>query len=130
VTIVLAYVPTAQGQAALSAAVTECRLRGEDLVAINGTTGESYVDPRFAQPAQISAVEAELDASGVTYSWRQEVGDDPVEAVLDVIKEVKASLLVIGLRRRSPAGKLFMGSRAQELLLHAPCPVLAVKVDG
>lgn len=127
-TIVLAYLPTPQGAAALTAAVAESRLRYEDLVVLNGTKGDAYVDQRFAQPEDVAALELELKQAGVSYCWRQEVGDDPVDAVLNVIEEVDASLLVIGLRRRSPTGKLFLGSRGQQLLLNAPCPVLAVKV--
>ena len=41
--------------------------------------------------------------------------------------DLGAELIVIGLRRRSTVGKLLLGSNAQEILLDAKCPVLAVK---
>jgi nucleotide-binding universal stress UspA family protein len=40
-----------------------------------------------------------------------------------------AELLVIGIRHRSPVGKLLLGSVSQRLLLECPKPVLAVKPD-
>ena len=52
-----------------------------------------------------------------------EVADE----VLRVAAETDASVIVIGLRRRSPVGKLLMGSSAQRILLDADRPVLAVK---
>ncbi len=52
---------------------------------------------------------------------------DPAEDLINVAGEVSADFIVIGLRRRSPVGKLILGSNAQRILLDAPCPVLAVK---
>ncbi|WP_448624921.1 universal stress protein [Geodermatophilus sp. URMC 64] len=47
--------------------------------------------------------------------------------MLRIAGAVDASVIVIGLRRRSPVGKLLMGRTAQRILLDADRPVLAVK---
>ena len=60
---------------------------------------------------------------------RVEQGSDPAEAIVRVAGERDASVIVIGLRHRTPVGKLIMGSSAQRILLDARCPVLAVKED-
>ena len=46
---------------------------------------------------------------------------------LTIIYLLGAILIVVGYRRRSPAGKFLLGSDAQQILLEAPCPVLAVR---
>jgi len=56
-------------------------------------------------------------------------GTDPADDLVSVAEEVGADFIVIGLRRRSPVGKLILGSNAQRILLDAPCPVLAVKAE-
>ena len=38
-----------------------------------------------------------------------------------------ADMLVVGLRQRSPVGKLVLGSDSRDIILAAPCPVLSVK---
>lgn len=47
--------------------------------------------------------------------------------ILMVADEVGAGLIVIGIRKRSPVGKLIFGNVARDLLLQTDCPVLAVK---
>ena len=41
--------------------IAEARLRDTDLLVINSTTGDSYVDAAFAQPAQVHDVEARAE---------------------------------------------------------------------
>ena len=49
--------------------------------------------------------------------------------LLDAAEAADASLIVVGIRHRSPMGKLLLGSAAQQILLEAACPVLAVKPE-
>jgi nucleotide-binding universal stress UspA family protein len=129
-TIVVGYVPTPEGEAALDAAIAEARLRDQPLHVINSSRGDAYIDDRFASKEALDGVRARLNESGIVYEVEQEVrGRDAAEEVVDAASRLKASLLVIGMRRRTPTGKLITGSSAQRILLDAPCPVLAVKAS-
>jgi nucleotide-binding universal stress UspA family protein len=78
----------------------------------------------------MAAIRGELEAAGLGFEMRQLVrGMDVAEDLIAVAEESGAEMIVIGLRRRSPVGKLILGSNAQTILLDAPCPVLAVKAD-
>ena len=57
-------------------------------------------------------------------------GREPAEDLIEVAESSHAELIVIGLRRRTPVGKLILGSNAQRILLDATCPVLAVKATS
>lgn len=127
--IVVGWSPDHYGAAAVAHAVAEARLRDLPVVVVNATRGDAYVDQRFAAGDQWTGLEAELAASGVPHEIRQSVGGDVGDQVLAVADEVDAALVVIGLRRRSPVGKLIMGSVAQRILLGARCPVHAVKPE-
>lgn len=130
--IVVGYVPRAEGRAALRRAAEEARLRGTNLVVINSSRGGREFDAADAarQEKELDDVRAALTADGVEHEVRQLVrGVDPAEDLIAVAVEVGADLIVIGLRRRSPVGKLVLGSNSQRVLLDAHCPVLAVKSD-
>jgi nucleotide-binding universal stress UspA family protein len=129
-TIVVGYVPTPEGEAALTAAVAEARLREEPLHIVNSARGDSLVDSRFVQEQGLTELRSRLDATGVVYEIDQQVrGHEASEEVVDAADRVKASLIVIGIRRRTATGKLLTGSQAQRILLDANCPVLAVKAN-
>jgi nucleotide-binding universal stress UspA family protein len=127
--IVIGYSADPFGRAALEHGIAEAKLRGTTLQVINSSSGESYVDARFAQPAEIHDVERHLDECGVEFELTQPVGVDTAEELLKAMGRDDAELLVIGIRHRSPVGKLLLGSVSQQLLLECPKPVLAVKPD-
>lgn len=54
-----------------------------------------------------------------------ESGDASAE-ILEQAAEIDADGIVLGFRKRSPTGKLIFGSTAQDVLLSASCPVVAV----
>ncbi len=128
--IVVGYVPKAEGKAALSRAVEEAKLRSLKLVVVNSNRGgRELSDSENSEiEQQLDQVRDELKDSGVEHEVRHFVrGLEPAEDLISIAGEVEAELIVIGLRRRTPVGKLILGSNAQKILLDATCPVLAVK---
>lgn len=125
--VVVAWTPDEFGDAALEHAVAWAREGGRGVAAVNGTRGDAFVDERFAAPGGLAELAERLRGTGLPHVVRQEMGRDVAEQVLDVATELSARLVVVGLRHRSPVGKLLMGSVAQRILLSAECPVLAVK---
>jgi nucleotide-binding universal stress UspA family protein len=131
-TIVVGYVPRAEGRAALRRAAEEARLRSTKLIVINSNRGGGHLDEEDAveHERELAQVREQLDAEGIEHEVRQLVrGLDPAEDLIAVATETEADFIVIGLRRRTPVGKLILGSNAQRILLEAPCPVLAVKAE-
>src|SRR4051812_10196010 len=105
--IIVGYVPTPEGVAALESAIEEARLRKQRLVVVNSSRGESLVDKRFASGAEWQSIEERLTASGVDHELTQLVASkDAADQILRLAEELNAELIVIGLRRRTPVGKL------------------------
>ena len=126
--VIVGFVPTKEGRAALDAAVVEARGRGSRLLVVNASTGSASADNRYVDDAQLTDLRAELDATGLDYEISHAVHrKDPAEVLVDLAEQTNAELIVIGVRRRTPVGKLLLGSQAQQVLLDAECPVLAVK---
>jgi nucleotide-binding universal stress UspA family protein len=132
-TVVVGFVPKPEGEAALDAAIAEVRLRGGRLVVVSAQReDESDAEWKAKTEADLAAARERLDAAGINYAVHQSVIDIDVDAADDLIQVARdhaADLVVIGIRRRTPTGKLILGSQAQRILLDAPCAVLAVKPE-
>jgi nucleotide-binding universal stress UspA family protein len=128
-TVVVGFIRSPEGQAAVDAAVEEVGRRGGRLVVVHSSKGGDQ-DPEtvIADREALEALETRLRGEGLEVVARDFArGNDPAEDLVDVADKEQAALIVIGLRRRSPVGKLLLGSNAQRILLTADCPVLAVK---
>jgi nucleotide-binding universal stress UspA family protein len=131
-TVAVAHqVASASNQIALRVAAQEAALRGTDLAVLH-IVDSLDLDVREAyQQGLADEVDKALEAAGAAgLSWRLHLGvteDDVAEKVLGLAREVSASLLVIGARRRSPVGKFLLGSVTQTLILEADVPVIVVK---
>jgi nucleotide-binding universal stress UspA family protein len=120
-TVVVSHLSNPEGRQALATAIGEARSRGTGIVVVEPLTGgaSSVADGE-------ETLGERLDAAGVQHEVVVADGDLP-ESIVQTAARVGAELIVIGLRRRSPVGKLILGAGAQRILLESPCPVLAVK---
>jgi nucleotide-binding universal stress UspA family protein len=128
--VVVGWIGTPEGRAAVDAAVEETRRRNGRLFVVHSARGgrDEEEDNILEVRDALAELQARLTGEGLDVTVRDLVrGNDPAEDLIDVADKENAALIVIGLRRRSPVGKLLMGSNAQEILLRAGCPVLAVK---
>jgi len=127
-TILVAYVPRPEGQVALDKGLEIAKRRNERLIVVNASPGGPKQDASMADVQDVERVEKLLRDAGVDAEFKQFVrGNNAVEEIEALVDTLPASLLIIGLRKRSAVGKLILGSVAQELLLSVSCPVLAVK---
>jgi nucleotide-binding universal stress UspA family protein len=126
-TVVVGYIPDQYGEAALAAGLEEAARRGTDLVVVNTTKGDALVDRRYLGSGDLESLTSRLASADVPVDVRQSIGPDVAAELVRVAHETSADAVVIGLRHRTPVGKAIMGSVAQQVLLDAPCWVIAVK---
>ncbi len=114
--ICVAVTDNTEGSAALEAAAIEAAKQGVQLVAVN-LTASDLDTPKLAREWTTRYVARDSPSSL-----------DEVEQVLKVIEDrPEVTLLVVGVRKRSPIGKVVLGSIPQRLILDATVPVLSVK---
>jgi nucleotide-binding universal stress UspA family protein len=128
VTVLVGFLPTPEGEAAFAAGLAESQRRGSKLLVLNSPRGGAPVSADAAPEQVVGDLTARAEAAGVQIEVRQTPHNgEAADELIRVGQEADASVIVIGLRKRSPVGKLLMGSSAQRILLDADRPVLAVK---
>ena len=129
--IIVGFVPTPAGEAALAAGIAEAQFRQKDLYIVYSARQGALVDKSVAPVDVLAQVAKQAADAGVTATVIQPPYEhDLADEFLDVAREVDASLIVIGLRHRTQVGKFILGSHAQQILMQADRPVLAVKAGG
>lgn len=125
--IVVGYLRSREGRAALDVAVTAARGLAAELVVVHSY--EEDGDSGYEE--DLEEVSDRLEADGLEHTVRALArGLSPADDIIRVATEIEAGLIVVGLRSRSPVGKALLGSVTQTILFDAPCPVLTVKGDG
>lgn len=131
--IVVGFLRSLEGQAAVERAVEEAQLRDADLLVVHSARGGGRDEAEEMRDyhESLERLEQDLERTGIRFQVKEYVrGNSPADDLLLAAEEEGADLLVIGLRRRSPVGKLVLGSNSQDVLLHAECAVLAVKANS
>lgn len=122
--VLVARTHTQEGEAALAFAAQEAQRRGTKLVVFH-----------LEEPPEVLAeVSEESDAvicagCEVVHERPDARAKDAVGELLDMAGTGDIAVVVIGVKHRSPVGKLLFGSTAQRILLESGVPVIAVKPD-
>lgn len=128
--IVVGYVNTPEGEAAVSHAIAEAKLRGAKLVVVHSMVGGDREEPEdyLRTTEAMEAIHDRLHAEGIEHCTHEFVrGQQPVQDLMDAVDDHDARMIIIGIRARSTTGKLLLGSTALEILHDSRVPVLCVK---
>ncbi|EKU46285.1 MULTISPECIES: universal stress protein [Brevibacterium] len=130
-TILVGYSPSPEGKAAVAFGIEQARAFDDTLIVLNAGIGETPDEHGVATNADMDELKQTLLNSEVSHEILQFLrGNDPVEELLALAEATDDTrMIVIGSRRRSPVGKLIMGSTAQRIILEAEVPVVSVKAD-
>jgi nucleotide-binding universal stress UspA family protein len=123
VSVLVFYKSTPEGAEAVRAGAVQAAFHGTTLVVHNVPRDEAEAEDVVALASGAAA------GSGVDLLTvlAPEGGVDGADEFLAAAGEPGVDLLVLGIRHRTPVGKLILGSTEQQILLDAPRPVLAVK---
>lgn len=127
--VVVGFIDNPEGRQALDLAIEEAERRQTRLIVVHSMRGgsrtkeEEYINYRQA----LEDLDKELTERGLEHDIHEYVRDQtPAQDLMEAVDEFDGAVLVIGYKRRTATGKALLGSHAQEVLMNAKVPVLAV----
>lgn len=124
-TVLVAYVPSASSEAALEFAIDEARRRSASLLVL---ASESSSAAKARAVTDTRPLADRLAETGLEFDLRTvEQRSDPADDILDALDSDPVDLAVLGMRRRTPIGKILLGSTTQRVVLESKVPVVLVK---
>jgi nucleotide-binding universal stress UspA family protein len=79
---------------------------------------------------RLDALMAEASALGVTISRKLSVPGHPSQAIVDIARDEAYDLIVLGTHGRTGFKRTVLGSIAEKVVRHAPCPVLTIRAGA
>jgi nucleotide-binding universal stress UspA family protein len=128
--IVVGFIDSPEGDAAIDRAIEEAKLRDGNLVIVNSKLGGRHdrTDDYVAMARALDDLTGRLTEAGVDHDVHEYVrGNKPAADLIQAVTDHNAELIVIGIRSRTATGKMFLGSNALDILHDAKVPVLCVK---
>ena len=127
--VVVGFIDNPEGRKALDLAIEEAERRDIRLIVVHSMRGGTKTRDReyLSYQKALDALATELNERGVDHEIHEYVRDQtPAEDLVQAVAQFDAEVLVIGYKKRTPTGKALLGSHAQEVLMNATVPVLAV----
>jgi nucleotide-binding universal stress UspA family protein len=100
---------------------------GEGAVMIGAMPRQVRLELEAAAREELRKALASADVSTLHARAVVETSGNAAESIVEYARENAIDLIVIGTHGRGAVGRVLMGSVADKVVRHAPCPVLAVK---
>lgn len=124
--ILLAYVPSATSEAALEFTLNRAREASASVLVLHSAAGKD--SKKAAAVSDRRPLDERLAEAGIDYELRTVPRrDDPADDILAAAETEDIDEVVLGIRRRTPIGKIILGSTSLRVIMEAPCPVVCVK---
>ncbi|MFL5840179.1 MAG: universal stress protein [Thermoleophilaceae bacterium] len=126
--ILVGFDPRRGDRAPVEFAVAAARFTGARLIVVSVESGGRDADADLLVDASdvLGQVAQDIGADGIEAEFRKVKSSSAARALHELAEAQDAGLLVVGSSRRSPVGRVLLGSTAERLMHGATCPVAVV----